>query len=137
MNVTGIPGSYAELEQFLDHYDRVNLKHHPAGQALHNATRDLLSDRFPRWARPLARSLGDALLDPPLLAALGGRPPTAVVRLTAAALLALRKMVSRYRPQRTAPVFTPSGTAKSYPDGYAVDQLGPQRASAAHHTAYW
>lgn len=130
MNVPDIPGSYDHLATFLDRYERSHLAPHPAGPALHAATRQLLADRFPRWARPAARAFGDALLDPPLRRALGARHPGPLTRAGVRLLLHARAVVARRRPSPAEPAFWPGATARTYPDGYTIAALGP--ASAAH-----
>jgi hypothetical protein len=127
MNITGIPDSYERLADFFDNYDRRYLVAHPAGPVLHAATRRLLADKFPRWTRPWALALADALLDTRLRAALGAAEPSAIVRGMARLLLAVRAITARWRRPRTRPAFEPGITTKTYPDGYTIAELGPGR----------
>ncbi|MEU7823072.1 oxygenase MpaB family protein [Catellatospora sp. NPDC049133] len=125
MGVQNIPASYDDVESWLDSFEVEHLRPSAQAAALLRAARGMLVDRFPPAARPVARRLVDALLDPPLREALGVPEPSMAAKATVRLLLSARAARARRRPPRTEPSFHPDGPVRSYPHGYDPDRLGP------------
>jgi hypothetical protein len=68
---------------------------------------------------------GDALLDDPLRRALQVPEPRAAVRVAVPALLRTRAWLTRLLPAPRTEIFRPGQPTPTYPDGYAVEELGP------------
>ncbi|MFE6826417.1 oxygenase MpaB family protein [Streptomyces sp. NPDC057690] len=129
MGVTGIPADYAGFEQLHDTYEKEMFAYDPANRRVAAATLRIITDWYPRPLRPLVARLALAVLDEPLLTALGFRPQPRPVRTTAHLLLRARALLTRLLPAR--PGWWPSRPKpRSYPFGWTLDDLGPHWA---HH----
>jgi hypothetical protein len=123
MNVPRIPAGLSELESWFDTYDRENLVPNEPAAAIERATRALLVNRS-----RLGNALVSALYDERLRAATGVATPPWAVRAGLHLTLRGRALLLRHfgRP-RTVPRFAGGLSAKSYPQGYDIDDLGPAR----------
>ena len=86
---------------------------------------ELFVSWFPKPLAPVLRTGVHALLDPPLLAALGF--PPAPGRVVAAADRALRvraRVVRGMPPRQGLKPARAHSTVKGYPNGYVIEQLG-------------
>lgn len=131
MNITAMPATYSEAEAFFDRYEAAHVAPSPAGQRLMDATIQVFQSRLPAPLRPLAKYIISTMLDDDRLTGALGLPRA--TRATQGALktgIALRNSVHRRRPLTTVPRLIP-GTAGStvYPDGYSLDQLGPDNVA--------
>ncbi len=127
MGVRDWPGSFEEVAAFLDAYERRHVAFSEGGARTATATRELFVSWFPRALAPLTRAGVVALLDPPLLRAFGYPPAPAWLRAGADLALRARARVVRLLPPRRQPVrVRDSWTIRSYPAGYAVEELGPR-----------
>ena len=125
MAIADLPESYVDFAALMDGYEQRHFAPHPAGPALIGATRQLLADRFPGWARRVVLAAGDALLDEPLRRALQVAEPPAAVRMAVHVALRGRAWATRLVPRPLEEVFQPGMPTPTYPDGYAVEELGP------------
>ncbi|ACU73020.1 conserved hypothetical protein [Catenulispora acidiphila DSM 44928] len=125
MHVTDIPASYAGFEHVLDTYEAEHFAHTAAAEALMAATRGLFAGRLPERLKGLAGPVADTLLSPPLREAVGAPTPALPVRLLVSGLIRLRASAEAWKAPRTEPYIT-LGTAHSYPEGYQVQELGPE-----------
>jgi hypothetical protein len=126
MGVKDWPGSFEEVCAFLDDYEARRFGFSEGGARTATATRELFVGWFPRALAPLTRAGVVALLDPPLLRAFGYPPAPAWLSAGAELALRARGRVVRYLPPRRRPVSVRDAwTVRSYPGGYAVDELGP------------
>ena len=94
MGIRDIPGSLAELDAFNRRFERERFAYSRAGHAVAEATLGLFR----------GRRLAVALLDEPLLAALGLRLPSRRERALAEAAVRARSALVRRLPARRAPV---------------------------------
>jgi hypothetical protein len=133
MNIADIPADYAAYEAWFDAYERDNFAYTPANRRLFDASQELLVDRFPSWAAPLARGVGTALLDEPLRRALGVDRASWALRVAVRGGFRLRARIVRWMSARTETAFTPGGGMKSHPNGYELDDLGPRSLSREHN----
>lgn len=139
MNIAGIPGTFAEAEQFFDDYERTNIAHSPAGAELMASTVQILKSRLPVPARPLAKTMLTAMFDDDRLTdALGLPRATQLSKATLNAVWKARNAVHHRRPLSTKPHFVPGEAGSSiYPNGYRLDDIGPENimtpASQSNH----
>jgi hypothetical protein len=115
MAITGIPDSYDEFEQFNVEYERAHFAYTDAGHRIAVATRDLRR----------GRAIVHALLDEPLLDALGLPRPAARSRSAVEAALRARARAVRRLPPRRRPRLRTLERHRTYPDGYQLERLGP------------
>lgn len=125
MGIRQVPQTYPEFVQLLDGYEAAHFAFDPSARRVADATLALMRTFYPRpfsWAiDPTAR----ALMDDPLLAALGYRTPPAAVRHLIRAALRGRGRVERLLPARRTPVHVEDlRRVRSYPGGFDVGQLG-------------
>jgi hypothetical protein len=117
-----------EFEAFERYYDEFPLQHYqfaPENRALAVATRDLLLGWYlPRPLWPLGRPFVHALMDDRLLEAVGLPRPHPVVRRIAEGAVRLRSRVVRRLPARRRPRLITAGPHPTYPEGYAIEDLG-------------
>lgn len=127
MNIANVPATYPEAEDFFDHYEAKHVAPSAAGQHLMDATVQVFQSRIPLPLRPLAKQIISTMLDDDQLThALGLPRATRASRAALNAGLALRNAITRRRPLKSQPHFTPGAAGTSlYPNGYTLDQIGP------------
>ncbi|MCF0091879.1 oxygenase MpaB family protein [Micromonospora sp. MH99] len=131
MGITDIPGSYAEFETWFDAHDAAHLQPNDEAAAIERATRMLMLTRLPRVLAPLGNSLVSAMYDAPLRRATRVATPPWPVRAGLHAALKTRTRLQRwFGSPRTTPLFAEGISARSYPDGYEISQLGPHHDPA-------
>jgi hypothetical protein len=129
MGIKEIPDRYVELEAFNVAFERDRFAYTREGHEVAVATRDLFLDWFPGLPKRIGRPLVHALLDQPLLDALGFPHPPPQARAAAESALRLRsRAVSLLPPRRRARLRTLE-RHRSYPDGFRLEQLGPEEPS--------
>jgi hypothetical protein len=125
MEITGIPESYAALEQYSVAYERDAFRFTEANSRIALATREMFARWFPAPLRPLVRRSIHALLDPPLLTAFGLEPASPWLRHTTAAALRARARLLRWLPKRRRAQLRTEIRRADYPHGYRIESLGP------------
>ena len=126
MGITDMPGSYEAFEAYNRTYEREHFTYDVANQRVADATRAMLLSWFPVGLRSLADKAIPALLDQPLLNALGWQPASPLLTQLLEKSLKLRSRLLRKLPPRTLPDFLADRTIRSYPQGYTVTDIGPQ-----------
>jgi hypothetical protein len=127
MGIADIPASYAEFERFNRAYEAEQYRYTPANQAVSEPVRAMfLSWTLPRPLHRLGAPFTHALMDPPLLAAVGFTEPGRLLRALVSGGLRLRGRLVRMLPERGRPrLRSQLARRQSYPDGYRVEALGP------------
>lgn len=125
MAIRDIPDRYEELERFNVAFERERFAYTDAGHRVAVATRDMFLDWFPGLPKRLGRPLIHALLDEPLLDALGFAHPPARLRRLAEAAVRARSRAVRALPPRRRPRLRTLERHRSYRDGYEIETLGP------------
>lgn len=124
MGIRQIPMTYAGFSGYLDAYERDHFAFTEDGRRLAVSLIEVIGDWFPRPVRPLARRCVAAGLGNSLRRVLGLPEPSGLIRAGVHAALrsraALIRLVPPLRQGRKR-----SRQLRSYPDGYALDELGP------------
>ncbi|PPK66547.1 oxygenase MpaB family protein [Actinokineospora auranticolor] len=131
MAIKEIPGSLAEFEDWFDAYEAEHFAPTPAAARLIGASSQLIVDRFPSWAAPLARQMLPSLMDPPMRRALGVATPPRLAAFAVRRGLRLRARVVATMSPRAESSFTPGGEMKSHPTGYKLEDLGARPSAEA------
>ncbi|MFC7303567.1 oxygenase MpaB family protein [Streptomyces monticola] len=127
MNIEGAPTTYDGFEKLLDDYEREMFAYSPANHRVATATFRVTSSWYPGPLRPLIARFTLALLDEPLLRAIGYEPQPRWIRRLAERAVRARSQFVRALPPR--PRWWPSKPKpRSYPFGYTLDDLGPHWA---------
>lgn len=125
MGITDIPASYEAFEQYNQTYEREHFTYAVANQRVADATRAMLLGWFPVGLRSLANTAIPALLDQPLLNALGWQPAPQYLTQLLENSLKVRSRFLRKLPPRKLPNFFADQSIRSYPQGYKLTDIGP------------
>lgn len=129
MGISQVPATYAEFEQLHDAYEREMFAYDPANRRVAAATLRVMAAWYPAPLRRIAVRASLAVLDEPLLRALGFRPQPAWVRGLVHRAFRLRAACIRLLPAR--PERFPRGPKpRTYPFGWTLDDLGPHWAQS-------
>jgi hypothetical protein len=90
---------------------------------------------FPGLPKSVGRPFVHALLDEPLLDALGFPHPPRALRTAAAASLQARSYALRFFPDRRKPRMRTEERHRSYPEPVEIEQLGPPPADPVRDPA--
>jgi hypothetical protein len=127
MAIRDIPEDFDEFERWNVAFERERFAYTDAGHRVASATRDMFLDWFPGLPKRVGRPLIYALLDEPLLDALGFPHPSARLRRTAEAAVRVRSAAVRHFPARRRPRLRTLERHRSYRSGYQIEDLGPLR----------
>lgn len=127
MGISEVPGTYAEFERLHDAYEREMFAYDPANRRVAAATLRVMAAWYPAPLRRIAVRASLAVLDEPLLTALGFRPQPAWLRAAVHRALRLRAVCIRLLPARPER-FPRRPKARTYPFGWTLDDLGPHWA---------
>lgn len=122
-----VPGPAPTWNAAAERFDRYALEHtvpSPEGQALGQATLQVIRQRFPAPARPLAGLFVGTLVPEPARTALALPHPPKMVHAATKAAVHLRARVVSRSPAHTAPAFVigqPAGVI--YPTGYSLSDI--------------
>ncbi|MEM6254991.1 MAG: oxygenase MpaB family protein [Cyanobacteria bacterium P01_D01_bin.156] len=125
MGITDIPDTYGAFEAYNQAYEQQHFTYAAANQRVADATRAMLLSWFPMGVRSLANPAIPALLDRPLLNALGWQPAPSYLTQLLETTLKVRSRLLCKLPPRTLPDFFADQTIRSYPQGYDVSNIGP------------
>jgi hypothetical protein len=125
MKIQELPDSFEAFEQFNLRYERKAFRYSRSNGDIAHATKMLfLSFYLPKRLYGLASPFFDALLEPPLLAALGFKQPSSIFRCIMHAGLKFRALCLKCLPKNRTPVSFTGRQRPTYPMGYAIDRLG-------------
>ena len=127
MAIANIPPTYKEFEQYNRDYERQNFVYSPTNQRVAESTLNLFLSWFPSLSRPLIKPGVKALFDERSLSAFGWSNPPGWIRNLVENSLKLRGQISKRLLARQKPDFFTDSKIKSYPNGYAMEDLGPQK----------
>lgn len=124
MGIRQIPRSYADFASYLDAYEREHHSYREANERLAVSLIKVFEAWYPRPVRALASRCIVAALGESLRGALGLREPSrfiqAGVHVGLRSRAALTRLFPPLRPERKG-----LRRLRSYPDGYALSDLGP------------
>jgi hypothetical protein len=129
MAIKDIPGTLAGLERFNVEYERTRFAATEAGAGLAQAQQNVFLAWFPWLPNRLGARSISALLEPHVVEALGLVRVSGFERGASAGALRLRALALRPLPARRRPRLRTTMRRRSYPEGYAIEQLGPPPAS--------
>jgi hypothetical protein len=129
MGIREIPERYEELEAFNVAFERDCFAFTREGHDVAVATRDMFLDWFPALPKRVGRPLVHALLDEPLLDALGFPHPSPRLRSAAESAIRLRSRAVALMPPRRRARLRTLERHRSYPDGFELERLGPETPS--------
>lgn len=126
MGIQGMPETLDAFEAFNVAYEREHFRHTPKNAAVARATMDLFCSWYlPRPLWPLGAEAVSAILDQPLLDALGLPEPRPAVRRMVLGALRARARLLPWLPPRMHPKTVTDKAHRSYPDGHVIEALGP------------
>jgi hypothetical protein len=125
MNIKELPTDYESFERFSVAYERDHYKYSDANHRVGGATRDMFIGWFPRLLHPIVRPAIYAMLEDPLIEGFGFPRPTKTMRRLVTNCLRLRAGIQRCLPGRRKPFLRTEMRHRTYPNGYAIEQLGP------------
>ncbi|MFP3579254.1 oxygenase MpaB family protein [Arthrobacter sp. SIMBA_036] len=127
MNMTCLPASYSEAEDFFDLYEATHVASSTEGRLLMASTVRVFRNRLPVLLRPLAKQLISTMLDDDRLTdALGLPHASPASRTILRTGLTARNAIQRRRRLKTKPHFAPGFSGSSlYPRGYSLERIGP------------
>ena len=125
MNIGGIPDDYDVFERFNREYERDEFMPTPAAARVARTTRAMFLSWFPGLPAPVGERAIAAMLDEPLLEAVGFAPPPPRVRGAVEAALRARGAVIRQLPPRRRPRLRTERRTRTYRHGYVIEELGP------------
>ncbi len=132
MGVRDIPADAAGFEAFNRDYERAHFRYADSNALIGAKTLDMMLGFYlPRALFGLARPGAHALMDAPLLAAMGFPEPPRWVRGLVHALLRARALALRALPKRHRPHLLTRVRRPTYPDGYRIENLGTFAAGRA------
>lgn len=133
MGLGDLPTDLAWFDAFNRRFEAEHFRFHPANRRVADASMRLFLDVYlPRPLHGAGEVVVRALLDPPLLEALGYEPaPPGVVRAVETAMRTRALVQRRLLPERRRPWDLTTVARPTYPGGYRVAQLGtfPDRAT--------
>ena len=128
MNIEDIPDNYDAFETFNREFEERHFRFSETNQRVGIATRELFVSWLPRTFAPLVRASIYALVDEPMLAAFGFPRPSGVMRWLVTSALCARAFALRFTPTRRRPLLRTELRQTSYPDGYTIEHVGPEKA---------
>jgi hypothetical protein len=117
MAIRDIPESYGDFEEFNVEFERERFAYSDGGHRVAAATRDMFLDWFPGLPKSVGRPLVYALLDAPLLDALGFPHPSPALRRSVESGVRARSRLVGLLPPRRKPRLRTLERHHSYPQG--------------------
>jgi hypothetical protein len=125
MGIRDIPLGFDEFAAFNREYERARFARSEPGRRVAVATREMFLAWFPGLPRPLGRLVLHSIMDPPLLEAFGFQPPPRALCVTVEEALKARSRAVAVLRSRRKPRVRTELRHRSYPNGYALEALGP------------
>lgn len=125
MKIRDLPDDLAAFERFNRAYEAEHFAPADSNRRIASATMDLLLGFYlPKVLWPMGRPVMRAMMDPPLLRAMGLKPAPAVFVQAVRAALRLRARILRVLPKRKRPHLITRVRRPTYPAGYRIEGLG-------------
>jgi hypothetical protein len=128
MGIPGIPDDIEEFRRFNESYEARHFRFAESNKVVATATSDLLLGFYlPSWLLWAGRPVIRAMIDPPLIVAMGFAPAPAWLRSLVETAMKVRARVLRRLPPRRAPRLLTRVRRPTYPEGYRIEELGTFR----------
>lgn len=128
MGIKNIPDSIVAFRNFFDSYEQQNFVYSEANVKISNITENLmLSWYLPEFLYEPARPFLHAVMQPNLLNAFKYKNPGKPLRKIVKIALRTRSKVLNLVPQFKPYIRTRDYPHKTYPDGYIIEALGPEK----------
>lgn len=125
LGIRAIPETFAAFAALMDTYEAEHFAFHPGGRRVADATLGLLASFTPAVPARVTHLASRCLMDAPLRDALGYAHPPARLERAVHAGMRLRGRALRAFPARVSALRSSDGPrVRSYPDGFAVAELG-------------
>ncbi|TNM36223.1 DUF2236 domain-containing protein [Nocardioides albidus] len=125
MGIKDIPETYDAFMHLMDDYERAHFDFDAGGRRVADSTLQLMTTFYPRPLRKPVELFSRGLMDQPLLDAFAYTDPGPVVRRLSVGAMKVRARLLRLTPSNRVPTYTADlPRIKSYPDGFALDELG-------------
>lgn len=124
MGIEEIPPSFESFKRWSEAYEARNFTYADSNRAIGDATLAIILAWYPRVLRPAVRQAVLALMPDHMRAAFGYPRAGRLWRWSVPALLKLRGRVLRLLPPRRRPYHHTEIPTRTYPDGFALDELG-------------
>jgi hypothetical protein len=126
MGIKGLPTSYDDYERFLDDYEAERFEYAESNRRVAEASIRIVANWYPRPLRPLVRRVSIAMLDDPLVEALGlPRQPRFLSSVLDRALRVRAAALRHVVPPRPQSRPYEHDASRTYPFGYSLADLGP------------
>ncbi len=133
MGIKELPATYADFEQLHDTYEAEHFAYDPANTSVAEASIRIVTHWYPVPLRPAVRRITLAMLDAPLLAALGIKRQPRWLEKAATGAVRLRGRAIRHLPPRRDDDPYLHDAGRTYPFGYRISDLGPRDHSSEVH----
>jgi hypothetical protein len=128
MGIRDIPATYADYERFNRDFEAAEFRYSPDNEAIAVATRNLmLSWVLPRPLWKIGAPFVHALIDDPLLEAVGMKPAPRWLQSMVRGSVRWRGHLLRLLPPRRKPRLLTRIKTPSYPKGYRIGELGASK----------
>ncbi|MGD1922373.1 MAG: oxygenase MpaB family protein [Pleurocapsa sp.] len=127
MAIENIPNTYDEFDQYNQDYEQKYFVYSDTNKRVGESTLNLFLSWYPSFIRPSLKPCVQSLFDERSLSAFGWSNPPFWIRNLVVKSLKLRGRVAKLLPPRQKPDFFTDSKIKSYPDGYTMKDLGPEK----------
>ena len=128
MDIKDIPDNIADFKKFHDDFEKEHFKFSEANIKVARATEDLmLSWYMPKFMFATARPFLHAVMEPHLLKAFNYKEPGNAMRELVKKTLRARSLAESLVPRTTPYIRTKDHKHKAYPNGYTMNDLGPDK----------
>jgi hypothetical protein len=135
MEIDHLPSTYSAFEQFKATYEAEQFRYSPDNAAIGKAVITLMQSWFPAAVATWVPSIANVLIDQPMRWALGWPSPQPLVVMGVEQILRLRRWGVRWLAGQRQPEFFTDRPTRSYPQGYTIEQLGPDHATVKEPTS--
>ena len=127
MAIKNIPPTYDEFAQYNQDYEQKYFVYSDTNKRVGESTLSLFLSWFPGFIRPLLKPCVKAMFDERSLSAFGWSNPPSWVRSLVESSLKLRGQIAKWLLPRRKPDFYTDSNLRSYPNGYEMKDLGPNK----------
>lgn len=128
MNIKEIPDSINAFKRFYDEFEKEHFQYTESNAKVARYTEDLLLSWYmPKIMFDAVRPFLHATMEPHLLKAFNHKEPGSVLRAMATNALRARSKAASLVPRTTPYIRTHDHKHKAYPDGYVLEDLGPDK----------